>query len=322
MNNPVAFFSKVHAPASAGIEIKCTRDKTVFICKSEIDHRAVTELFENQKTPFHTYPQPGLGLVKLVLRGLSIGVTIEDIKVALTEKGFPPQNIIQLKNKQTGQPIPIFICMFAPATSQQEIYKINGLCYMRVWWTKYRNRAKFIQCYRCLGFNHTQVTCRGIERCMKCGSQHRNSECQSNTMKCINCGGGHWANSEKCPAVQRAIRSREGPKEGGVAKSASPNKIADTPESTKKVQKDPATWSQMDFPKLQNRVQNCSPATPESWPKQDDTATIKEILSLLKNSGISIILAKILKILKLLIKAKDGAERLQILLEEGVALLG
>ena len=38
--------------------------------------------------------------------------------------------------------------------------------------------------------------------------------------------------------------------------------------------------------------------------------------------NISAILTKILKILKLLIKAKDGAERLQILLEEGVALLG
>ena len=36
----------------------------------------------------------------------------------------------------------------------------------------------------------------------------------------------------------------------------------------------------------------------------------------------SAILTKILNILKMLIKAKDGAERLQILLEEGVALLG
>ena len=328
MNNPVAFFSKVHALANAGIDIKCTRDKTVFLCKSLIDHKAVTELLEIQKIPFHTYPLPGLGLVKLVLRGLSMGVTIEDIKVALTEKGFPPKNIIQLKNKETSQPIPIFVCMFAPGTSQQDIYKINGLCYMRIWWTKYRNRAKFIQCYRCLGFNHTQLTCRGIERCMKCGSQsqHRNSECQSKTMKCINCGGGHWANSEECPAVQRAIKIREGSREDRVAKSRSSNKIAESEEKTRKLQKDPTAWSQTDFPKLPNTVPNFSPANPESWPKpdpkQDDASTIQEIISLLKNSNISAILTKILNILKMLIKAKDGAERLQILLEEGVALLG
>ena len=97
---------------------------------------------------------------------------------------------------------------------------------------------------------------------------------------------GHWANSEECPAVQRAIKIREGSREERVAKSRSPNKITESEEKSEKVQKNPAAWSQTDFPKLQNKVLNFSPANPESWPKpeskQNDTSTIQEIISLLK----------------------------------------
>ena len=79
---------------------------------------------------------------------------------------------------------------------------------------------------------------------------------------------------------------REGSREDRVEKSRSPNKIAESEEKKRKVEKDQAAWSQTDFTKLQNKVLNFSPANPGSWskpePKQDDTSTIQEIIRLLK----------------------------------------
>ena len=50
------------------------------------------------------------------------------------------------------------------------------------------NGIRVLRCFRCKEFNHKAANCKNDEVCVKCHSQHRNSECNEGQLnKCINC---------------------------------------------------------------------------------------------------------------------------------------
>lgn len=83
-----------------------------------------------------------------------------------------------------------------------------------------------LQCHNCNGFGHKKVACQRPKACSRCGEHHDtlNAECQSATVKCINCQGNHQATSHDCPKWinERNILtySRENAVAFPVAKSA------------------------------------------------------------------------------------------------------
>lgn len=316
VGNPKHFYEQIISMVKGGIKIKSTRTKTIFICETENDHNIIIKHFKAKKIEFYTYPIPGQGLVKAVLRGLSNGFTAEDVTNSLIDKGFPPQRIIHLKEKGTNKPIPIFVCLFSPTTPIQSIFKIERLCYMTVRWERYKNRAKLIQCYRCMGFNHTSRTCCINERCLKCGGSHENRTCQVKEPKCANCAGSHWANSPECPILQREQDRRSKTR---IVKDKSPPPLASfTKENF-------PTLPKLSAPQINQGSINL--ASPPAWKKETPKGDAKpegmlnELMELIKNPGIISLLGKIIKLLKSLTLAKDGAQRLKILMEEGVAIL-
>lgn len=316
LDNPGMFFKKVNDITSTSIDIKCTRNKTIFLSKSESDHKRLSKFLEEKNVPFHTYPLPGEGLTKLVLKGLSNGVTIEDIFKGLEEKNFPPTKIIQLKRKGSSQLIPLFICLFPPEASAQEILKINRLCYTCVSWSKYKNNAKVIQCYRCLEFGHFSNTCFSIERCLKCGENHRNDQCMATNPRCANCNQSHRANSEECPVLIRAAKRRE--------EQQRPRQRSSTPAPAAQC---PPTGSRDHYPSLpsNSRLSSNPNLGPTVWPQppqmdqMDIAGLIQRLLNFLKNPNIFHILNNIIKILQTLCQA-DGASKWQIIFDQILSL--
>lgn len=311
--NPKEMFLVAHGLVTSPLNIKCTRSNTIFLCSNAKDHGIILDFLNKKNINYYTYPLPGEGLTKMVLRGLSSGISIEDVHHELSNKGFPPQKIVQLKEKNNGKPIPIFICMFKAGTQVQEIRKIDRLCFMCVRWEKYKNRAKFILCYRCLSFNHTSKTCRNPEVCIKCAGPHSNLDCKSPTIKCGNCKNAHWANSLECPMVQKAMEKRRS-------------------EQKPKLPGGPPKLDSAHFPNLSSRreTHQPSPPAPPTWPQhplrkevQEETShgLLHELLSLLKLPNITSLLGKIVKLLKMVSQAKSGAEIVSILLEEGASIL-
>lgn len=310
IGNPKGFYQYINTIIKGPIKIKCTRTKTIFNCESVGDHAILIKYFKETNLEFYTYPLPGQGLVKTVMRGLSRGFTAEDVAVELKEKGFSPHKVIQMKEKDTGKPIPLFICLFPSETPIQSVFKIERLCYMTVKWERYKNKSKVTQCYRCLGFNHTSRTCCFKERCIKCGENHENKECVKEEPRCANCTGAHLANSPQCPILIREAEKRL------KAKTVQANRAP------------PPCINEENFPNLHKKGGKIAthPPAPAAWvrkeeQKEDSKGILNELIDLVKHPGILELLGKIIKLIKSLTLAKDGPQRLQILMEEGVSIL-
>lgn len=63
-----------------------------------------------------------------------------------------------------------------------------------------------LRCYKCQRYGHIAVTCKGKQRCAKCGEDHRFEECGVNVQpKCCNCGGQHSVTYGGCEVRKRAV---------------------------------------------------------------------------------------------------------------------
>ena len=321
LNSPTKTLKRAQEITKAGLDVKCTAQNTIFITKTVEDHSAMKEFLNKEDLPYHTYPLAGQGLVKMILRGLSQGTDPDDIAQDLLANGLSIKKIVQMK--KDGQPIHLFLCLFAPGTEIKQILGVKKLCFTIINWTKYKNKAKYIQCYRCLGFNHRSNTCSCPEKCIKCGGPHQNRLCNASSPRCANCGREHWANDEECPAVIRATQQR---KDAAGIKQLHQGK----PEFHK-----PPTNSETNYPHLPSvTASQQSTATLSPWissqtkevntSHQNQTSSIgmiQELLTLMASPEIKKIIGKCIALLRSLSKARTGADRVKILLEEGLAIL-
>ena len=102
------------------------------------------------------------------------------------------------------------------------IIKCNPEIRREIWWrddilyTSYgRNKVfdsyKVYQCYKCQEFNHNANDCNNNQVCAKCGGDHRLTECNSRTEKCVNCEKkghsdiNHKTNGVKCPIYKEEV---------------------------------------------------------------------------------------------------------------------
>ncbi|XP_037576998.1 uncharacterized protein LOC119459253 [Dermacentor silvarum] len=66
-------------------------------------------------------------------------------------------------------------------------------------------RPRPLQCRQCGRFGHVTETCRWPTGCITCGKSHApGSSCQ--TVRCVNCGGPHAADTPACPMWQQERR--------------------------------------------------------------------------------------------------------------------
>ena len=69
-----------------------------------------------------------------------------------------------------------------------------------------------LHCYKCQRFGHRADSCKGKTRCLLCGQEHKNKDCNykcEEDFKCANCGGQHKANSNKCTHYSNAKKIEE-----------------------------------------------------------------------------------------------------------------
>jgi hypothetical protein len=69
-----------------------------------------------------------------------------------------------------------------------------------------------MRCFQCHRFGHPSKYCKASPACVKCGKESHDDDCVA---KCINCQGGHSANSKDCPkwrleAEIQKVRAEQG----------------------------------------------------------------------------------------------------------------
>jgi hypothetical protein len=70
--------------------------------------------------------------------------------------------------------------------------------------TVFEYEEKPIICWRCLGYHHVQVECRGRLRCRQCGDYgHHSAHCKRQT-RCGHCWGDHQMGDTRCTNYKRA----------------------------------------------------------------------------------------------------------------------
>lgn len=164
------------------------------------DYRKLVRLLEEKSFPFHTYQLPQDKQLHVVIRGIPLDATIEELESELKEKGFHPTKVIRMKMDKERRPITLILVLLPK--QENAIYNMTNILGLSIKIESLRNKTTTNQCYNCQQFGHGQANCRAPPKCLKCANDHHTSTCtKENTTpaKCANCAGNHPANFSLCP---------------------------------------------------------------------------------------------------------------------------
>ncbi|GBN76756.1 Nucleic-acid-binding protein from transposon X-element [Araneus ventricosus] len=204
-------------------------------CETEKDHRSLTEYLDSESLEYYVIASLAEKPTKVVIHGLDIDSSSDDIREELTMKNYRVDKVHQFKKFRTKKPIPVFQVHLLPTENLKEIYEIDTLLHMIVTIEPYQ-RKSIGQCFHCQAFSHVASKCKMIVKCVICAEQHDSRNCppkniENPTKKCANCGGPHTASYRGCPKFPK-IKNNEVRKEFSYAAAAKTAIIQNNPQPT------------------------------------------------------------------------------------------
>jgi len=118
----------------------------------------------DMKYTFHTYSLPEEKTIIVTLKGL-LNIPNMSIKEELTNLGIEINTYTLLINKENSLYVTYKINLSAKFTLTLYLRKIRYLFHSRIYWEKYINSKKALQCYKCQAFGHTSANCYKNPRC-------------------------------------------------------------------------------------------------------------------------------------------------------------
>ncbi|KAJ8708944.1 hypothetical protein PYW07_013548 [Mythimna separata] len=174
----------------------------VKIMPTDIDtYKIIRENFTTNNISHYTYKLKSERPYRVVLRGLHSSQDIDDIKHALNEIGHEVRQIVNVKHRETKEPLPLFYVDLEPKTNNKDIFKVEKLDYMKVTFEAPYRKKEVLQCKRCQRFGHTKNQCCRPYRCVKCGETHPSNECakpSDTEATCANCQEKHPSSYKGC----------------------------------------------------------------------------------------------------------------------------
>ncbi|KYB24901.1 hypothetical protein TcasGA2_TC034922, partial [Tribolium castaneum] len=193
------------------------------------DFRSFTRFMEAERIPFHTFTLPEVKTTRVVLRGIPVQVSTDEVFADLKRQGFNP---ISTHRMHTGKRQLPLVLLEAPLDQAKEVWKMKTVCSLMVKVEKPKKSGKAAQCHRCQRFFHAQRNCTAEHRCVKCGKAHDTKVCakeRKEPPKCANCNGPHTANYRDCPQFQLPAAAEDRrpqdnrPRKGGRPQGSSPS---------------------------------------------------------------------------------------------------
>ncbi|KAF8785633.1 putative RNA-directed DNA polymerase like protein [Argiope bruennichi] len=109
--------------------------------------------------------------IKVVIKGLPIDTTCEEIEEELKNKGYNISKVNQFRRFKTKALLPIYQVHLLKSANIAKIYEEKTLLYMRVKIEKFIRRT-IGQCYKCQSFAHTSSNCKMQTKCAICAENH------------------------------------------------------------------------------------------------------------------------------------------------------
>ncbi|KYB26582.1 hypothetical protein TcasGA2_TC034815, partial [Tribolium castaneum] len=162
---------------------------------------------EAERIPFHTYTLPEEKTTRVVLRGIPVQVSTDEVFADLKRQGFNP---IRTHRKQ----LPL-VLLEAPLDQAKEVWKMKTVCSLMVKVEKPRKSGKAAQCHRYQRFFHAQRNCTAEHRCVKCGEAHDTKVCTKESKE----------PPKSCPQFPK-LQKTATPRTTAPAKVATPNVAA------------------------------------------------------------------------------------------------
>lgn len=251
------------------IRCKSFSNKRVEVKTNEIDdYRKLVKHLQSSNLEYHTYQIKSERAFRVVIRNLHHSLQVQDIALALAEKGHQVRNIVNIKHRVTKQPLPLFFIDIEPNSNNQDIYRLQYLLNMRITVEAPHIKHEIVQCARCQLYGHTKKYCNRQATCVKCADTHFTHECTkdlSTPAKCANCGNDHPANYRGCALYKQLQELRTNP-------TRSLNRPSGTQQLTQ----------QTDSRIQQSRIQSNLQFVPAVQQQQDNiqmTSTYAQILS-------------------------------------------
>ena len=119
----------------------------------------------------------------MVLRHLHHTTDTEDIKKELLEPGHVVRNIINVRHRQTKEPLNLFHKYLEPAKNNKDIYNLTAIQNKIIYFETPRTSKHHIpQCTRFQQYGHMQKYCNKPYACIKCGGHHNSAAAQNHAI--------------------------------------------------------------------------------------------------------------------------------------------
>lgn len=179
-------------------DIYVTRNKSIIVtAKSFLSAIKVQRIKTIGNTPVTTSIFEDTCTTQYIIKGVETDVKVSDIADSLGAQGIYVYKIIRFARKGGEEPTQT-ILIKELGKIQRKSLKFDYMSYSV---NEYIEKPKL--CYNCLSLGHFQKTCKGKQRCKKCGGNHDPNECDKNT-KCFRCSSlNHDATKFECPIIVR-----------------------------------------------------------------------------------------------------------------------
>jgi hypothetical protein len=178
---------------------KSLNNNVIKLARSTPDtYRAIIKHCKEQNIYYHPYQLKEDRAFRVVIKHLYYTTNLEDIVNELQILGHNVRNIINVKHRQTKEPLNIFFIDLEPAKNNKDIYEVKAIQNKIVHIEPPRStKPHILQCVRCQQYRHMRKYC----NCVKCGGPHNSATCtkpRNSPAKCALCGGPHPANYKGC----------------------------------------------------------------------------------------------------------------------------
>lgn len=215
VNNIKPLIELLNTLAKDNYETKLISGSQVKIqLKSTEKYNVVITELKKRNTEFHSFQCKEDKPFKVIIKNLHHTTDIDELTEEISHHGHEVTRITNMLNRQTKNPLPMFIVDLKQSPNNKKIYNIEFLMNSKIVIEPPYHKREIVQCKNCQRYGHTKQYCCRIPRCVKCTGDHHTSQCnrkdKCKEVKCVNCEGNHPANYKGC-TIRKEIQKRKFP---------------------------------------------------------------------------------------------------------------